>query len=100
MKHMKEVVKDDSGIVNIIETSIDTIHKNTLYTPPIGEGGSDIRGIITNSITNKSEQDRKTVKENLNNQMAFQDAVAPFLEEENFDLWYADLKQQLEHLAK
>lgn len=96
---IKNIVKYDSDVVEIIETSINTIADNTLYTVPATKQGTNIRNIIGNSIGSRAEDDRKKVEADLQNQVSLEEATKRFLQEDYFELWYQDLKLQLEELV-
>lgn len=100
MNVIHDVVEADSDVVKIIESSIKTIHNNTLYMVPATKHGTDIRNMIGNSISDKSVEDRKAVESALQNPITLEEAAAPFMQEEYFEAWYRDLKVKLEELAE
>lgn len=94
------VVESDPEVVEIIETSINTIQGNQLYTVPVTKKGTDIRNILESTLSVKAAEDREKVEAELEKQVSLEEATAPFLQESYFETWYQDLKTQLEQLTK
>ena len=83
----------------ILTVGVDTVNKNTLYTPIAFEKGLEVRDILTHSLENLAKEDRKTVEARLSWGMSLQGAVDDFTSEYYFDQWYEQVLQELESIT-
>ncbi|MGO5051949.1 extracellular solute-binding protein [Lachnospiraceae bacterium LCP25S3_G4] len=90
----------NKDVVAIVETSIDTVNENTLYTMKSFENGTKARDILEYSMSDKAVADREKVVKNLASGMSYEEAIATFLTEDNFMQWYNETKVRTEQLVK
>ena len=84
----------------IVKVAIDTVNHNTLYTAKAFENATDARDILEYSMSDKANEDRKTVVKRLKKGESFDKAVQDFVSDSNFDNWYEKTKTELEELVK
>ena len=84
----------------IVKVAIDTVNHNTLYTTKAFENATDARNILEYSMSDKANEDRKTVVKRLKKGESFDKAVQNFVSDSNFDNWYEKTKTELEELVK
>ena len=84
----------------IVKVAIDTVNHNTLYTTKAFENATDARNILEYSMSDKANEDRKTVVKRLKKGESFDNAVQDFVSDSNFDNWYEKTKTELEELVK
>ena len=84
----------------IVKVAIDTVNHNTLYTAKAFENATDARDILEYSMSDKANEDRRTVVKRLKKGESFDKAVQDFVSDSNFDNWYEKTKTELEELVK
>lgn len=93
--------KDISPIMKqTIEASMDTIDNNTLYTTKVFENAGSIRTILENALSTKAKEDRTSVVNKLASGMSYQEVIATFNTDENFNTWYNNTKAEIEKSLK
>lgn len=90
----------DDNELPIVETAIDTVNDNTLYTTKAFETGTDARNILEYSMSDKATADRKTVEKRLKKGQSLEEATKDFVNDSNFDTWYNTTKAELEKIVK
>lgn len=66
-----------------------------LYTTKAFEDGDKARDILNTTMDQKAAKDRAQVVAHISSGMSREDAVKPFITDENFEQWYQDTKRQL-----
>lgn len=95
-----ETVELNETVKKTLDASLNTITNNTMYTSATFDKATSIRNIMESSMITLAKADRETVKENLANGMSLKEAVSQFDNQEHFDNWYHDVKNQLTELIK
>lgn len=100
-KQMIDTYEQKSETVHdIISVSLDTVVNNKLYTSQAFQGGTDVRNIFEHSMSDKAEQDRATIRENMAGGETENMAQSPFLTDENFEQWYRETEAKLKEIIK
>lgn len=94
------VLSDSVEIDNVIEVAINTVNTSLMYTPKAFEKGSDARSILEYSISDKAKEDRQTILDLIANGLSYEDAIAKFDNDDNFEKWYEDTSRKLKSLIK
>lgn len=84
----------------ILSVAVDTVNRNTLYTPKAFAGGSAGRAILEDAMSQAAVEDRAVVEERLAQGENLAQATAEFTSDEHFDQWYQDTLAQLEALTE
>lgn len=87
--NMKKGVKDS------LNTAVQTVKQNTLYTTKAFETGTLARKKLEYSMSDAAQADRAAVEEALQNGAAAEEAWAPYVSEERFDAWYTQIMDEL-----
>ena len=80
-------------LVNLPAT-LETIEAGVYANPPF-EGGVEARNVLETSLAQKANADAAAVNEAVAAGSSRADAVAPYLTDDNFKAWLADLDRQL-----
>lgn len=91
--------KEEGGSEAISENlliGLETANKYRLYTTKPFEGGDRARAVLNTTMADRAASDREKVLALMAQGMSREDAVEPFVTEENFKRWYEDTKAQLE----
>ena len=80
----------------IIQTGLDEVQSNTLYTMPPFENATDLRSVLEYSMSDQAVADRAAVKASMEAGTGFEEAAAPYLTDEYFQVWYNQTKAKLE----
>lgn len=94
------VLSDSVEIDNVINVAINTVNTSEMYTPKAFEKGTDARGILEYSISDKAKEDRETILNLIANGLSYDEAIAKFDNDSNFEKWYETTKSDLEALIK
>ncbi len=78
---------------------MDNFTSTVFYTPACFERGYQTRNALNTVLSDKAQADRAVVDEQVATGMSRQDALEPYLSDENFDAWYDGLCATLEGLA-
>lgn len=78
-----------------IHNGIDTVNNYELYTSKAFENGNTARNIVGASLPNKAALDRSAVAAAMEEGMGRDEALAPYLSDENFTAWLESLRQEL-----
>ena len=84
----------------VLPTVVEQLQNYELYTNKAFRNGTDARGVLTNSLIEKSKKDREEVINLLKEGRTREDAVGQFVTEENFHQWLTSLKKGLEDAIK
>lgn len=95
-----DTVKLNETVKKTLDASLNTITNNTMYTSAPFDKATSIRNIMESSMITLAKADRETVKANLANGMSLKEAISQFDNQEYFDNWYQDVKNQLTELIK
>lgn len=87
-------------VKQIIKTSLQTVNGNTLYTTKAFEKGTDARNVLEYSLPDKAAADRELVKSLIQAGSGYEEAVAQYDTDENFEEWYEQTKADLEKLVE
>lgn len=93
-------VEVNDSVKKTLESSLKMTSENTMYTSVAFENATSVRNILETSMTDLAKKDRETVKANLANGMSLTEAVNQFNNDEHFEKWYNDTKNQLIALVK
>lgn len=96
----QNIDKSDNSVVQVLDASLDQIQNNTLYTTRAFNNGTKARNILEYSMSDKASADRETVLASIKEGKTRDEALSPFLAEDNFDTWYQETYQSLEALIK
>ena len=95
-----EMSDSTESVLSIITAAIQTVNDNTLYTTKAFENGTLARNILEDSMADKAVEDRAAVLASLQDGASYEDAVAAFDNEDNFNAWYEQTKAELEALMQ
>ncbi len=76
--------------------AVDMVNNNQPYTTKAFEDGGKARNILEYALSDKASADRKTVEERLAAGENYDDVVAEFCTDDNFEQWYASVLEQLQ----
>ncbi|MCM1466693.1 MAG: extracellular solute-binding protein [Alistipes sp.] len=76
--------------------AVDMVNNNQPYTTKAFENGGTARNILEYALSDKAAADRKTVEERLAAGENYDDVVAEFCTDDNFEEWYASVLEQLQ----
>lgn len=94
------VLSESVEIDDVIKTAINTVNTSSMYTPKAFEKGTDARNILEYSLPDKAKKDREIILEYLENGVSYDEAIAKFDNDANFNEWYEATKNELEALIK
>lgn len=95
-KAMKNEKNDD--IRDTVKTAVNTVNNNKMYTPKAAKNGSQIRNILEYCLSDKASQDRTAVEKAVKGGMSYEEAVAKYNTDKNFDQWYEKTLKELKAL--
>lgn len=90
-------VDDTLPIVQATYTSYEQLNNYDLYTSLPFEGSADVRTILENSLPNKITADKAILVERVMSGENIDDVTLDLIGDENFQSWYLDFCQQIEH---
>lgn len=94
------VLSDIVEIDHVIKTAINTVNTSLMYTPKAFDKGTDARSVLEYSLTDKAKEDRETILNLLANGLSYDEAIAKYDNDSNFEKWYEKTKSELEALIK
>ncbi len=83
-------------LVDSVLVSVDQVNSDEMYTNSAFVNGFSARNVLEYSLSDKAAADRATVVAALKGGSGREEAVAPFLTDENFSSWLVDLTIALE----
>jgi len=89
----------DGKMRDILTVAVTTTEGNTMYTPQAFPGGNDARNLLEDSMPAKAAQDRQALLAQVEQGVPYEQALASFTTEENFEGWYQDTLAQLQALT-
>lgn len=95
-----DTVELNATVKKALDASLKTITNNTMYTSAAFDKATSVRNIMESSMVTIAKADYETVKANLANGMSLKEAVGQFDNQEYFDNWYNEVKNQLNELIK
>lgn len=84
----------------VLTVAVDSVHRNTLYTPKPFVGGSTARNSLADALEARAEQDRALVVARLAQGQTLAQATADFTGDDAFDEWYTETLAMLEALSQ
>jgi multiple sugar transport system substrate-binding protein len=84
----------------ILTVSVDTVHKNLLYTPPAFEGGDRVRNELEYAMSDQATADRGEVLARLQSGESLNSAVKNYVSDRHFEEWYEATLTQLQSLME
>ncbi len=93
---IKTVLGEDFKSSAALEISLNTVNSNELYTPPATEHGAEARSVLENCMSDKAKADRAAIEQKIKDGMSYDDAVAEYTTDANFEAWYNETKTALE----
>lgn len=97
---MQKETDGSEAVSNVIETSIDTVNNNILYTTPAYENGTTARNVLEYSMSDKAVEDRQAIEADIAAGTSREDAVGKYDTEESFQAWFQSTKEKLEQTVK
>ena len=82
-------------IEETISVAVDTVNSRRLYTTKAFADGNEARNILEYALSDKAQEDRKTVQERLRAGMTLEEAAEEFCSEEHFEQWYQAALEKL-----
>ena len=76
--------------------AVDMVNNNQPYTTRVFEDGGRARNILEYAISDKASADRKIVEERLASGEDYENVVAEFCTDDNFEDWYVSVLKQLQ----
>lgn len=83
-----------------LPVAVQTTQNNTMYTNKAFQGGTDARNVLENAMLDQAKADREAVQTAVAGGASRKDALAPYLTQEHFDTWLAQLRTDLEATIK
>ena len=80
--------------------SYDRSSEAALYTNKAFDGGVKARKVLEYNLSDKAAADREAVLADLAAGKSVEEALAPYLTEENFETWFVQFQQTLEDAVK
>ena len=87
------------GIRESLNTAVQTIKANALYTTRAFETGTQARKKLEYAMSDAAQADRETVEAALAGGATLEEATAEFVREERFDAWYTQLMNDLSEIV-
>lgn len=100
IEKISENIELKGNVKKSLISSLETTKDNKMYTTKAFEKGTTARSIMENSMSTLAKEVREQVIANLNAGMSLQEATTSFTNDEYFDTWYNQVKNQLEELVK
>ena len=98
---LDSVIKEKD--IKISEKEYDTqimayqlVNENKTYTYKAFDGGVEARKILEYDLFDKANSDRKQVEDGLSTGKTLEEAVGPFISDEEFEKWFEEIKNSLE----
>ena len=87
------------GVRKSLNTAVQTVKANTLYTTRAFETGTQARKKLEYAMSDAAQADRAAVEEALQGGATLEEAMAEFVSEERFDAWYTQLMNELSEIV-
>ena len=87
------------GVRKSLNTAVQIVKANTLYTTRAFETGTQARKKLEYAMSDAAQADRAAVKEALQGGTTLEEAMAEFVSEERFDAWYTQLMNELSEIV-
>lgn len=87
------------GVRKSLNTAVQTVKANTLYTTRAFETGTQARKKLEYAMSDAAQADRAAVGEALQGGATLEEATAEFVSEERFDAWYTQLMNELSEIV-
>ena len=87
------------GVRKSLNTAVQTVKANTLYTTRAFETGTQARKKLEYAMSDAAQADRAAVGEALQGGTTLEEATAEFVNEERFDAWYTQLMNELSEIV-
>lgn len=98
LKPFLEKSGEGSAAAQNLVIGLDTVNRYRLYTAKPFQGGDKARGTLSSSMSSKAREDYEKVRTRISRGISREEAVADFVTDENFDVWYESTKKQLEEI--
>ncbi len=100
-KILDEAGSAESSCIRLaFHAALQQLEDHTLYTSKAFDGGTQARDILDTSLENKAKADREAVLASMAEGTSWDEAVAQYATEENFEQWYAQLIAALEKIVQ
>ncbi len=76
-------------------TAFDTIRDEKLYTNKAFANGTQVRKVLEYHMTDTAQKARDSVREQVKNGVSLEEAAAPYVSEEAFDIWYDSFRREI-----
>ena len=87
------------GVGKSLNTAVQTVKANTLYTTRAFETGTQARKKLEYAMSDAAQADRAAVGKALQGGATLEEATAEFVSEERFDAWYTQLMNELSEIV-
>ncbi|MFR0860080.1 MAG: hypothetical protein ACLSIR_10515 [Christensenellales bacterium] len=87
------------GVRKSLNTAVQTVKANTLYTTRAFETGTQARKKLEYAMSDAAQADRAAVEKALKGGTTLEEATAEFVGEERFDAWYTQLMNELSEIV-
>lgn len=84
----------------MVATAVKSVNSSLMYTSKAFENGTSARNILEYSLSDKAKADRESVVALLAQNVSYEQAIAQFDNDDNFNQWYETTKASLEELVK
>lgn len=96
MDMIRKHVTDEGSLTKALETSIETIQTNTMYTPVATANGAKVRSILEYAMSDQAVADLAQIDERVAQGESREEAIAQYDTDAYFDTWYEATKTKLE----
>lgn len=96
MDMIRKHVTDEGSLTEALETSIETIQTNTMYTPVATANGAKVRSILEYAMSDQAVADLAQIEERVAQGESREEAIAQYETDAYFDTWYEATKAKLE----
>lgn len=96
MDVIRKHVASEDVLTAALQTSIETVGANTMYTPVATANGAKVRSILEYSMSDQAAADRAEIESLMEQGESREAAVARYNTDEHFDQWYETTKARLE----
>lgn len=86
----------DERVQQAVTVSMQELKKNTLYTNRPFESANDYRNVLETLLTEKAKEDRRAIESLIASGTTYEEAVAQFTTDDNFQSWFQNLKQAMQ----
>ena len=93
-----DLFTENSALYQTLTIGVEMVNDYTLYTNKAFENGTKARNLLSDSLTEKLEEDLNQIQKLVDGGMSRSEAAAQYATDENFESWYHTLQQGLEEL--